>query len=589
MESRHDTIIRSFLLMRALIYSLVLITASVFAETTSLDLQVRHVVHGRPLLLDSLRYPDAGTNTFSVTRLSYLIGGLALEHDDGSWHELDNQFVWMDASARRTRARLFKVPTNSYRSLRFDIGLPPAINTMERAWPARHPLNPILNNLHWDWETGYIFLALEGRFRMRGERELTGYVWHLAREANRTRVNLVLPLDLHHTGELQLDFDLGHLLSLPNPIHFSKHLTSTHSHPEDPLAMSLQGNLAGSFQPRAFRSFRPAPQAPHKPPIDLPTQHTPVRLDLPLHIPRPDLPSDNPLTAERIALGKRLFSEKALSLDRSIACASCHLRKHALSDPSPTSLGIEGRSGLRNSMPLMNLAWKSRFLWDGRSPSLREQALEPLKDHAEMDLAPNKAAARLQTLDDYPSAFAAAFGSTNVTPERIGLAVENYLLTELSFNSRFDQALAGKATLTDSERRGFELFMTEFEPRSGRRGADCFHCHGGPLFTDNLFHNNGLDMESADRGLELVSGKQADRGRFVTPSLRNVALTAPYMHDGRMETLEEVVDHYDLFVQNAPNLDPNLDKRSRLDLTDDDKAALVAFLKTLTDSSFTSP
>jgi len=555
-------------------------------EEVSLDLSIRHLVQGRPLLLDSLRYTDAATNTFSVTRLSYLLHNFQLERPDGTLHPVSNQTVWIDASARRTRGRLFKIPAGDYRRLRFDVGLPPALNTSERAWPPRHPLNPNLNALHWDWETGYIFLALEGRFRAFGERGLTGYVWHLAREANRTPVQLVLPLDLSHNAALEISFDLGRLLNAPQAIRFSADTVSTHSNEGDPLAAALRGNLGGAFQPLRLRSFRPAAPPPELPPLYLPAEHTPVQLRLPRGVSPPELPRDNPLTAERITLGKALFHEKALSRDRTVSCASCHRQENALADPRRVSLGVGKREGTRNAMPLFNLAWKSDFLWDGRSPSLRAQALEPFADHNEFDLEPGAAAERLAASAKYTNLFHAAFGSPNPSPEKIGLAIENFLLTELSFDSRFDRALAGKETLSKAEQRGFELFMTEYEPRSGRRGADCFHCHGGPLFTDNRFHNNGVDYEPLDPGRFGVSKKPADLGSFISPTLRNIELTAPYMHDGRFDTLAEVVDHYDTFVQNAKTLDPNLAKRVRLDLTDADKAALVAFLKTLTDPAY---
>ena len=558
------------------------------AEEVTLDLSVRHVVQARPLLLNSLRYQDSATNTFSVTRLSYLLHNFQLERADGTLHTLTNQPMWMDLAARRTRGRLYKIPAGDYRRLRFDVGIPPELNTSERAWPARHPLNPVLNALHWDWETGYIFFALEGRFRMHGERDNTGYVWHLAREANRTPVQLVLPLDLNHNAELTVSFDLARLLNVPQAILFSKDATSTHSHDGDPLAANLRANVGSAFQPLRLRSHRPAPLPEPVKPLYLPEKHTPFTLKLPRGLSPPDLPRDNPLTTERIALGKALFHEKALSRDQTISCASCHQQDAGLADPRRVSLGVDGRKGTRNAMPLFNLAWKSSFLWDGRSPSLRAQALEPFGDHREFDLEPAVAAERLNASAEYRAQFEAAFGQTNANPETIGLAIENYLLTELSFDSRFDRALAGKEKLTTEEQRGFELFMTEYEPRSGRRGADCFHCHGGPLFTDNRFHNNGVDYEPLDQGRYEVTKKPADLGKFISPTLRNIERTAPYMHDGRFETLEEVIDHYDTFVQNAKTLDPNLAKRVRLDLTDADKAALVAFLKTLTDPAFST-
>jgi cytochrome c peroxidase len=163
--------------------------------------------------------------------------------------------------------------------------------------------------------------------------------------------------------------------------------------------------------------------------------------------------------------------------------------------------------------------------------------------------------------------------------------VENFLLTLTSHDSKFDRAYRGEATLTDEEKRGFELFITEREPRMGSLGGDCFHCHGGALFTDHQFHNNGLKISEEDLGRFKVTQAKIDRGAFSTPSLRNVALTAPYMHDGRFKTLEEVIDHYSEGVSRTETLDPNLAKHpdGGLHLSPEDKKALISFLKTLTE------
>ena len=190
----------------------------------------------------------------------------------------------------------------------------------------------------------------------------------------------------------------------------------------------------------------------------------------------------------------------------------------------------------------------------------------------------------------YAALFAAAFGSPEVTPERIGLALENYLLTLTSFDSKFDRAMrGGPVTLTDQERRGFELFFTESDPRRGQFGADCFHCHGGANFSNHGFANNGLDSTFSDPGRYAVTRRESDCGKFSVPSLRNVAVTGPYMHDGRFATLEEVVEHYSSGVRPSATLDPNLAKHPEggLNLSAADRAALVAFLQSLTDERYT--
>ncbi|HZV34507.1 MAG TPA: cytochrome c peroxidase, partial [Verrucomicrobiae bacterium] len=189
---------------------------------------------------------------------------------------------------------------------------------------------------------------------------------------------------------------------------------------------------------------------------------------------------------------------------------------------------------------------------------------------------------------DYAAAFTSAFGSAEITPEKIGLALEQYLLSLTSFDSKFDRALRGQEQLTAQEQRGFQLFSTEYDPRRGQFGADCFHCHGGVLFQSQTFANNGLDTEFSDTGRYEVTHRDADKGKFAVPSLRNIALTAPYMHDGRFKTLEEAVEHYCTGTKRSVTLDPNLAKHPNggVPLSVADKKALVAFLKTLTDERF---
>lgn len=205
-----------------------------------------------------------------------------------------------------------------------------------------------------------------------------------------------------------------------------------------------------------------------------------------------------------------------------------------------------------------------------------------------MDESLDHVVEKLKSDPSYAPLFHAAFGSGAITPENIGLAIENFLLTRFSLNSKFDRTMRGDAAFSTDEQRGMELFFTESEPRLGKQGADCFHCHGGVLFSDHSFHNNGL-ATTDDIGLEKVTGSASDRFKFATPSLRNVALTAPYMHDGRFATLEEVIEHYDhAFVRNE-TLDPNLAKHPKgLGLGETDKRALVAFLRTLSDPKMTT-
>jgi cytochrome c peroxidase len=207
----------------------------------------------------------------------------------------------------------------------------------------------------------------------------------------------------------------------------------------------------------------------------------------------------------------------------------------------------------------------------------------PIQDHREMGESLDRVCEKLAVSADYVDLFRKAFRSARINPENVSLALEQYLFTLSARDAKFDRAIAGKAAFSPEESRGFELFMTEYEPRTGQFGGDCIHGHGGALFSDHQFHNNGLDGDAPGRAK--VTELAGDQGKFSTPSLRNVALTAPYMHDGRFATLEEVVEHHSSGVHRSPTLDPNLAKHpgNGLNLAAADKAALVAFLKSLTD------
>jgi cytochrome c peroxidase len=247
--------------------------------------------------------------------------------------------------------------------------------------------------------------------------------------------------------------------------------------------------------------------------------------------------------------------------------------------------------GTRNAMPLFNLAWHPAYAWDGSKRRIRDQALAAMTNPIEMNARMSVVVAELSDDPRVRDDFAAAYGTPEVTGERIGLALEQYLLTLVSTESKFDRVQRGEDKFTAQEEKGFGLFVTEYDPVRGKQGGDCFHCHGGVLFSDFVSRSNGLDMLAADPGAKKVSGKTEDHGRFKTPSLRNVALTAPYMHDGRLATLKEVVAHYDHGVKRPANLDPNLAKHptAGMQLSEEDQVALVAFLQTLTDTTFSRP
>ena len=300
----------------------------------------------------------------------------------------------------------------------------------------------------------------------------------------------------------------------------------------------------------------------------------------------PLIPINNPLTEEGIALGKKLFFDKKLSKDNTQSCASCHNPRNSFTDSLRFSLGVDGVPGSRNSMPLFNLAWNfnDKFAWDGKELSLERQALEPVRNPIEMHNSWPNVALKLQQDQEYPSMFLNAFGTEKIDSTLVTKAIAQFERTLISGNTKFDQYLLGNTSLSQQELNGFTIFMSEDK-------GDCFHCHGSdnnPLWTDNDFHNNGLDTSFNDLGLGAVTGDPNDNGKFKSPSLRNLVYTAPYMHDGRFSTLEEVINHYSEGLQNSSTIDPLMKKVNQggVQLTPLERADLKAFLITLTDDDF---
>ncbi|MEO6130328.1 MAG: cytochrome c peroxidase [Saprospiraceae bacterium] len=310
--------------------------------------------------------------------------------------------------------------------------------------------------------------------------------------------------------------------------------------------------------------------------------------------PIPQIASDNPLTVQGVKLGRMLFYEKMLSGDNTMSCASCHQQKNAFSDTNQFSIGIRGQNGKRNAMGIFNLAWHgNEFFWDGRAHLLRDQSLRPIQDHLEMDENLENVVSKLSGSRLYTDQFIAAFGIEDITTDRISKALEQFMVSIVSNQSKYDQYLAGNLSLNTDEERGRVLFFKERNPfYPGLSGPDCAHCHNGSNFRNNKYLNNGLDDEASitDIGRQSVSLNPDDKGKFKVPSLRNIALTAPYMHDGRFKSLEDVIDHYDHNIKPSTSLDPVLEERREtgLHLSAQDKSDLVAFLKTLTDQQLLS-
>jgi cytochrome c peroxidase len=287
-----------------------------------------------------------------------------------------------------------------------------------------------------------------------------------------------------------------------------------------------------------------------------------IPLGLDLYLPAPD---SNRLTLEKIELGRRLFFDRRLSRDGTIACASCHNPARAFSDGRPVAIGIDGRIGRRNAPAIINRGYGRAFFWDGRITLLEEQVLKPIEDPNEMDSTVAGAAARV-----------------GLAPDDLANALASFVRSILSGNSRFDRFVNGRRdALNGEEQLGLGVF---------RGKGNCTACHIGPTFTDERFHNTGVAWQAPiggssgtfqDGGRFDVTGREGDRGAFKTPTLRDIAKSAPYMHDGSLPTLDDVVDFYDKGGRANPTLDPDI---RPLLLTAREKEALVRFLRTLTGS-----
>lgn len=349
---------------------------------------------------------------------------------------------------------------------------------------------------------------------------------------------------------------------------------------------------------------------PNKPSKDLshipyvPTDYTVLP---PQGFPPMEHPADNPITVEGIKLGRHLFYDPILSRDSTISCSSCHQMNKAFTDGRAKSIGIEGRTTLRSSMSLINIgySWVSNrqhnFMWDGRFQSLEEQIIKgPVEDPLEMDNTWAKAEADLQKHPSYPKLFREAFGISStdqITKELVAKAISQFQRILNSAGSEYDDDVWTPLTyMSDAAARGFTLFLGDAHGAPTDKDAQCAHCHsfskGKALFARNNFANNGLDYvlnlnDFTDKGYGKVTNKPSNNGQFREVTLRNIALTAPYMHDGRFNTLEEVIDHYATGGHYAPNLASELTTDTTLRyLTIAQKADLVVFLHALTDSTY---
>ncbi|MDU0807693.1 cytochrome-c peroxidase [Aquirufa regiilacus] len=286
--------------------------------------------------------------------------------------------------------------------------------------------------------------------------------------------------------------------------------------------------------------------------------------------------SSNPVNQAGFELGKELFNEPMLSRDNTIACAECHNQAYAFTHHGhDVSHGIDNRVGSRNAPPIQNMAWQKEFFWDGGVGNLDLFSIAPIENPLEMDENIGNVLGKLRKSTRYPALFQKAFGTSEINTQRFLKALSQFMLTLVSANSRYDKYVRNEGEiLGTNELKGLKLFQEK-----------CSSCHAGQLFTDQTYRNNGLYMQgSKDQGRYRITEIETDKYKFKVPSLRNIDVTGPYMHDGRFLTLDAVLEHYNTGVQNTQNLDPLLAKK--IPMTAEEKLQIIAFLRTLTDKAF---
>jgi len=309
--------------------------------------------------------------------------------------------------------------------------------------------------------------------------------------------------------------------------------------------------------------------------------HTHVNLNIPAGLPPMPVPADNPITVEGVSLGRKLFYDNILSANNTMNCGSCHqLRNYTIDSNLALSVGIDGIAGTRNSMPLFNIGYSKTFFWDGGAADLESQVLGPIANPVELHENVANVITKLQNHPEYPALFKKAFGTDQISSKLLMQAIAQFERTMISANSTFDKWKRGETQLNEEQLRGLAVYTDDTK-------GDCTHCHSfGSTFTDYEFRNTGLDSIPVDKGRALITLSSADEGKFKTPSLRNIAMTAPYMHDGRFKTLRECIDHYNTGFHYTKNLSPELKTAVKGRMSEQDISDLIAFLRTLTDYDF---
>lgn len=304
---------------------------------------------------------------------------------------------------------------------------------------------------------------------------------------------------------------------------------------------------------------------------------TPIYFEVPKGFPKPVYDfKNNPLTEEGFQLGRNLFYDPILSRDNTISCSSCHLQATGFTHVDhDLSHGIDGKIGTRNSLSLQNLAWMKDFMYDGSVNHLDVQPLSPITSPDEMDETLENIVSKLQKSEKYKNLYFKAFGTKNITGQLTLKAISQFVVQFVSANSKYDKVIRKEEIFTEMEQKGYELFK-----------INCASCHQEPLFTSEKFENNGLEVDTTlnDLGRIKITQNPNDNLKFKVPTLRNIQFTAPYMHDGRFKSLNDVVKHYNSGIENSLTLAKQLQKP--MNLSDNNRIEIIAFLKTLTDNEF---
>ena len=383
------------------VMALVLLNRAQAGQTGTLRLEFQPSYHGESLHLNQ-PISRGELPPVSIARMDLLLSRLALKRADGSWLESADWFAFVSASQARLTADADGIPAEDFTAIRFDVGLPDAIDKADPArWPAGHALHPELNAMHWGWLGGYVFVALEGHA---GEQ---GFSYHLASKEARHTVELPVKFKGGGPRTIGVQIDLARWLA---ELDMADGRQSTHSRPGDELAAQLNGLTAKAFSITGMKAdtFHQSTLARAE---KIPTGTKAYPLQITQRFAAPALPADNPLTVEGVELGRSLFHETRLSKLQNQSCASCHQQNLALAEDKPVSIGGEGQRGKRNAMALFNLAWHKAFFWDGRAKTLRQQVLMPIQDKHEMNAPLDLVVERLNADDQYPAEFAKAFGS----------------------------------------------------------------------------------------------------------------------------------------------------------------------------------